>query len=117
MELGHRDKIINDLNIDIFNKNKLLIERYKHLKDNSQNNKLLEDVLNNYKTHFKQIYQQKKQQQHNLKSILLYLEKIINCQNNITETQIMQSKISKNNLINQINTIQKYIDELYPLAN
>jgi len=99
MELGKREKAINDMIKQISAIRNDMHDNYKQINQVSSQNKLLDLVISDYKEYFEHMIEQKKQKCRALEAISDYIEDVSNDFDNthylIREAKMDQKDISK----------------------
>ena len=85
-----------------------LFEYYKNIKKKTSTNRYLNDVLEEYKKYYVKMLEEKKMQEKALENILNYLKNIKEIENQ-TKTQILEDKIEKKNLLDEIKKVKNEI--------
>lgn len=104
-----RDNQIKNLETQLqFLKNKKQKHMYE-LKQNQNENELLQNVIEDYKKHYKTILSLKHQQRENIENLIDYIEREM-VEAGITDTMLEYSRQEKKQLMKELDTIKKEID-------
>ena len=109
--LALHDMMIVDIKCERKRKQKELAEQFKDVKQRAINNEYLKDVLEDYKSYYKALLQQKEKQHAILQELLNYLEEI-NREQNRNLSQIDEDALEQRRLLEEINETKKEIDDL-----
>lgn len=101
MEIGERDMILMKLNEQLNVLSNYKLERARELQEKVKDNKLLEKVVQDYKSYDKKMMEMKKQQAQQIEYLMLYLEKTV-AEAGITDHMIQQAQHEKKELEKQI---------------
>lgn len=111
MILAKRDKTIELLKQQIQERKQLLIDKYKHLGQLSEQNDYLNNILYDYYDYFHYIKTQKEQQIQQYEIIYKYLDKIIG-ETNATTNEINSAIKEQDEILNKIEFIKREISEI-----
>jgi uncharacterized protein (DUF3084 family) len=111
MDLVIRDKNIELLQLQIQDRKKLLLEKYKTINKIAQENEFLGDVANDYERYYNYIVEQKKQQIIAYENLLAYLGNLI-LNTALTTSSIENAKNQQKEILNKINYIKREINEI-----
>lgn len=111
MILAVRDKTIQELQNQIAERKKLLIQKHKSLKQTIHENDFLEDVYQDYGKYHAFIKKQKEEQIAAFEIINNYLEKII-LETKLTDKSLNEAKFEQRLITQRINVIKKELEEI-----
>ena len=109
--LALHDMMIVDIKCERKRKQKELAEQFQDVKQRAVNNEYLRDVLEDYRSYYKTLLDQKQKQHAALQQILNYLEEINKGQNR-NLSQIDEDAIEQRRLLNEISKVKQEIDDL-----
>ena len=109
--LALHDMMIVDIKCERKRKQKELAEQFQDVKQRAVNNEYLRDVLEDYRSYYKTLLDQKQKQHAALQQILNYLEEINQGQNR-NLSQIDEDAIEQRRLLNEISKVKQEIDDL-----
>ncbi len=109
--LALHDMMIVDIKCERKRKQKELAEQFEDVKQRATSNEYLRDVLEDYRSYYRTLLDQKRKQHAALQEILDYLEKINQGQNR-NLSQIDEDVIEQRRLLNEINKVKQEIDDL-----
>lgn len=109
--LALHDLMIVDIRCERKRKQKELAEQFKDVRERAVNNEYLRDVLEDYKSYYNTLLEQKKKQHAVLQGILNYLEEI-NQEQNRNLSQIDEDAIEQRRLLEEISKTKQEIDDL-----
>ena len=109
--LALHDMMIVDIKCERKRKQKELAEQFQGVQQRAVNNEYLRDVLEDYRSYYKTLLDQKQKQHAALQQILNYLEGINQGQNR-NLSQIDEDTIEQRRLLNEISKVKQEIDDL-----
>ena len=111
MDLARRDMSVEDMRIEVINRKKMLLDKFKELKNTSSTNKFLKGISNDYKHYFDFIKAQKRKQYEALCMLSNYIEKI-SMDTELTEQLLRESKSDQKQILSQMRRVKGELDEL-----
>lgn len=109
--LALHDMMIVDIKCERKRKQKELAEHFQDVKQRAVSNEYLRDVLEDYRSYYRTLLDQKQKQHAALQEILDYLEKINQGQKR-NLSRIDEDAIEQRRLLNEISKVKQEIDDL-----
>lgn len=116
MDISIRDKLLDDLQIELQHKKRFLKNKYIDIKKTSDDNIFLEGVKNDYKQHYEYIKKIKQEQYRSMAIIVDYLDNLL-AQGKGAEKTLKSTRKQQKGLLEEMDKIQTEIDELVELNN
>ena len=111
MDLAIRDMSIEDMKIEVVNRKKMLLDKFKELRYTSSANKFLEGITEDYENYFNYIKSQKREQYEALHMLSDYIENI-SMDTALTEQLLRESKDDQRHILSQMRKVKGELDEL-----
>ena len=110
-EYAKRDKKIQDLQCELNHRKTLLTKKAVNLKETVKTNKLLKDVVEDYKQYNKDIKSEKHKQQEAMQNILEHLNSMLK-EENLTKESLEHAKIQQHEILKEMEKVKKSLDEI-----
>tara|TARA_B100001769_G_scaffold274838_1_gene274386 strand:- start:22 stop:378 length:357 start_codon:yes stop_codon:yes gene_type:complete len=111
IDLANRDKMIQHLREEAIVQEKNLMSRYKSLKHVSSENKFLEGVVDDYKSYYKRIRNQKEEQYEALRVLFDYIEKISE-ENIVANNLLCEIQHDQRRIIREMKQVSNEIENI-----
>lgn len=111
MDVAIRDQLLNNLQLELENKKLLLHNKSKHVQKLSGENKFLNGVNHDYKTHYRYIKKIKEEQYRSMAVLSDYLDNLKN-QTGTAEESIKKANTQQKKLFREMNKLKNDIDNL-----
>jgi hypothetical protein len=111
MDLARRDMSIEDMRTEVVNRKKMLLDKFKELRNTSSANQFLKGVADDYEHYFDYIKSQKREQYEALCMLSDYIEKI-SMDTELTEQLLRESKTDQKHILSQMRKVKGELDEL-----
>jgi hypothetical protein len=111
MDLAMRDILVENMRIEVVNRKKMLLDKFKELRYTSSANKFLEGITEDYENYFNYIKSQKREQYEALHMLSDYIENI-SMDTALTEQLLRESKDDQRHILSQMRKVKGELDEL-----
>ena len=111
MDLAMRDILVENMRIEVVNRKKMLLDKFKELRHTSSTNQFLDGITEDYEHHFNYIKSQKREQYEALCTLSDYIEKI-SMDTSLTEQLLRESKDDQRHILSQMRKVKGELDEL-----
>jgi len=111
MELARRDMSVEDMRIEVISRKKMLLDKFKELRQTSSTNRFLKEISDDYEHYFDYIKAQKREQYEALCMLSNYIEKI-SMDTELTEQLLRESKSDQKQILSQIRRVKGELDNL-----
>jgi hypothetical protein len=109
--VASRDLKLTQIQQEIINKKKLLIQKKKDLENKLVLNEFLDDVKNDYAKYHKHILHEKEQQRDTLMLLNEYINDLISTEH-LVDDQLRIAKHDQKDIVNEIDKVKTELDEL-----
>ena len=111
MQVACDDIIQHKIADELKNRERMLRETYRELKNTAQDNEIFQSVLDDYTNYYTFIVDEKQRQMNAFQTILDHLEKL-NSETILSEKQMNQLRIDQRVILENIGFIKKEIDDI-----
>jgi cell shape-determining protein MreC len=111
MDLARRDMSIEDMRIEVVNRKKMLLDKFKELRSTSSTNQFLKGISDDYEHYFNYIKAQKREQYDALCMLSDYIGNI-SADTELTEQLLRESKADQKQILSQIRQVKGELDDL-----
>ena len=111
MDLARRDKIIDNMQLELEYRKADMFNKIKQLKIAAKDNKRLKNVVKEYTSYHNNIKNQKIQEYRGLENLLNYIN-IISNDDNISNEVLCKTKDDQRGLLREMDNIKREIDKL-----
>lgn len=115
VDLAKRDKILGDMESQLYAKRFLLLQKREALKNSMKQNRFLEEVKKDYDNYHEFLVTQKKEQIDALEYINSYISDIQN-EGNINDEKINESRIQQEWILSELKKIKKDLNEIISIS-
>ena len=110
-DLANRDKMIQHLREEAANQEKKLMTRYKALQHTAAENNFLEGVVEDYKSYYSRIKEQKEEQYEALRVLYDHIDKITT-ENKMANSKLCEMQHDQRRIIREMNQVTNEIDNV-----
>ena len=111
VDLAKRDKILGDMEAQLYGKRFLLLQKREALKNSMKQNRFLEEVKKDYDNYHEFLVTQKKAQIDSLEYINSYISDIQN-EGNINDEKINESRVQQEWILSELKNIKNELNEI-----
>lgn len=111
VDLAKRDKILGDMEAQLYGKRFLLLQKREALKNSMKQNRFLEEVKKDYDNYHEFLVTQKKEQIDALEYINSYVSDIQN-EGNINDEKINESRVQQEWILSELKNIKNELNEI-----
>jgi hypothetical protein len=111
VDLAKRDKILGDMEAQLYGKRFLLLQKREALKNSMKQNRFLEEVKKDYDNYHEFLVTQKKEQIDALEYINSYISDIQN-EGNINDEKINESRVQQEWILSELKNIKNELNEI-----
>lgn len=111
VDLAKRDKILGDMEAQLYGKRFLLLQKREALKNSMKQNRFLEEVKKDYDNYHEFLVTQKKEQIDSLEYINSYISDIQN-EGNINDEKINESRVQQEWILSELKNIKNELNEI-----
>lgn len=115
IDLAKRDKILGDMESQLYAKRFLLLQKRDALKNSMKQNRFLEEVKKDYDNYHDFLVTQKKEQINALEYINSYISDIQN-EGNINDEKINESRVQQEWILSELKNIKKDLNEIIGIS-
>jgi hypothetical protein len=109
--VASRDLKLTQIQQEIINKKKLLIQKKKTLENEQVQNEFLVDVKNDYNRYYEHILREKEQQRDTLMLLNEYISDLISTEH-LVDDQLRIAKHDQKDIVREIDKVKSELDEL-----
>ncbi len=110
-EYAKRDKKIDHLRCELNHRKELLAGKLSKLSETSKVNRLLTNVLEDYRNHSSKIINDKRRQETAMNNILEHLNEIMQ-EEDLTEKSLEHAKNQQNEILNEMDSIKTELNKI-----
>ena len=110
-DLAKRDKILGDMEAQLYGKRFLLLQKREALKNSMKQNRFLEEVKKDYDNYHEFLVTQKKEQIDSLEYLNSYISDIQN-EGNINDEKINESRVQQEWILSELKNIKNELNEI-----
>jgi hypothetical protein len=111
VDLAKRDKILGDMEAQLYGKRFLLLQKREALKNSTKQNRFLEEVKKDYDNYHEFLVTQKNEQIDALEYINSYISDIQN-EGNINDEKINESRVQQEWILSELKNIKNELNEI-----
>jgi hypothetical protein len=111
VDLAKRDKILGDMEAQLYGKRFLLLQKREALKNSMKQNRFLEEVKKDYDNYHEFLVTQKKEQIDSLEYLNSYISDIQN-EGNINDEKINESRVQQEWILSELKNIKNELNEI-----
>lgn len=111
LTLAQRDIFLFEIEQQIKNKKKMILNKRKELEKKEKINNFLGNVKNDYQKYFNYILKEKQQQYYAMELLNKYVDDLIKT-NKLAENDLEKAKGDQHEILSEIGKIKKELDEL-----
>lgn len=115
VDLAKRDKILGDMEAQLYGKRFLLLQKREALKNSMKQNRFLEEVKKDYDNYHEFLVTQKKEQIDSLEYLNSYISDIQN-EGNINDEKINESRVQQEWILSELKNIKNELNEIIGVA-
>ncbi len=115
VDLAKRDKILGDMESQLYAKRFLLLQKREALKNSMKQNRFLEEVKKDYDNYHEFLVTQKKEQIDALEYINKYVSDIQN-EGNLNDEKINESRVQQEWILSELKNIKKDLNEIIGMS-
>lgn len=115
VDLAKRDKILGDMEAQLYAKRFLLLQKREALKNSMKQNRFLEEVKKDYDNYHEFLVTQKKEQIDALEYINNYISDIQN-EGNLNDEKINESRVQQEWILSELKNIKKDLNEIIGMS-
>tara|TARA_B100001093_G_C26803581_1_gene1004494 strand:+ start:1608 stop:1997 length:390 start_codon:yes stop_codon:yes gene_type:complete len=115
VDLAKRDKILGDMESQLYAKRFLLLQKREALKNSMKQNRFLEEVKKDYDNYHEFLVTQKKEQIDALEYINKYVSDIQN-EGNLNDEKINESRVQQEWILSELKNIKKDLNEIVGMS-
>jgi len=115
VDLAKRDKILGDMESQLYAKRFLLLQKREALKNSMKQNRFLEEVKKDYDNYHEFLVTQKKEQIDALEYINKYVSDIQN-EGNLNDEKINESRVQQEWILSELKNIKKDLNEIMGMS-
>ncbi len=115
VDLAKRDKILGDMEAQLYAKRFLLLQKREALKNSMKQNRFLEEVKKDYDNYHEFLVTQKKEQIDALEYINKYISDIQN-EGNLNDEKINESRVQQEWILSELKNIKKDLNEIIGIS-
>ena len=115
VDLAKRDKILGDMEAQLYAKRFLLLQKREALKNSMKQNRFLEEVKKDYDNYHEFLVTQKKEQIDALEYINKYVSDIQN-EGNLNDEKINESRVQQEWILSELKNIKKDLNEIMGMS-
>ena len=110
-DLANRDKMIQHLREEVANQEKKLMTRYKALQHTAAENNFLEGVVEDYKSYYSRIKEQKEEQKEALRVLYDHVDKVTN-ENKMANSMLCEIQYDQRRIISDMRQVNEEMDNI-----
>lgn len=110
-DLANRDKMIQHLREEAANQEKKLMTRYKALQHTAAENNFLEGVVEDYKSYYGRIKEQKEEQYEALRVLYDHIDKITT-KNKMANSKLCEMQHDQRRIISEMRQVNEEMDNI-----
>lgn len=111
LDLGKRDKILSELEAQMYAKRFLLIQKRRAMENAIKQNQFLKDVKKDYDTYYEHIVKQKSDQIHAIEYLDKYIADIIDA-GNMSDEQMRTTAEHQTHILRELKNIKSELDQI-----
>ena len=115
VDLAKRDKILGDMESQLYAKRFLLLQKREALKNSMKQNRFLEEVKKDYDNYHEFLVTQKKEQIDALEYINNYISDIQN-EGNLNDEKINETRVQQEWILSELKNIKKDLNEIMGMS-
>ena len=115
VDLAKRDKILGDMEAQLYAKRFLLLQKREALKNSMKQNRFLEEVKKDYDNYHEFLVTQKKEQIDALEYINKYISDIQN-EGNLNDEKINETRVQQEWILSELKNIKKDLNEIIGMS-
>jgi hypothetical protein len=116
VDLAKRDKLLGDMEAQLYAKRFMLLQKREALKNSVKQNRFLEDVKRDYDNYHEFLVSQKREQMDALEYINNYISDISK-EGDINDEKIKETRVQQEWILSELQKIKKELDDIVGLAN
>jgi len=111
IDLAKRDKILGDMEAQLYAKRFMLLQKRAALKNSMKQNRFLADVKRDYDNYHEFLVNQKREQINALEYINKYVEDIVT-EGGVNDEKIKETRIQQEWILSELQKIKKELDDI-----
>ena len=111
IDLAKRDKILGDMEAQLYAKRFMLLQKREALKNSMKQNRFLADVKRDYDNYHEFLVNQKREQINALEYINKYVEDIVT-EGGVNDEKIKETRIQQEWILSELQKIKKELDDI-----
>ena len=116
MDISIRDKVLDNLQVELGHRKKLLKNKFTNINELSKENVFLSNVKDDYKKHYGYIKKIKEEQYRSMGVLADYLDNLLE-QTEGANDSLRNAKKQQKSVISEMNKIKNEIDEISNMAD
>lgn len=116
MDISIRDKVLDNLQVELGHRKKLLKNKFTNINELSKENVFLSNVKDDYKKHYGYIKKIKEEQYRSMGVLADYLDNLLE-QTDDANDSLRNAKKQQKSVISEMNKIKNEIDEISNMAD
>ena len=115
MEISIRDKLLDNLQIELEHRKNMLKKKSIDIQSLSSENRFLENVKDDYQKHYQYMKKIKEEQYRSMGIIADYLDSLLE-QSKIADNSVRKAKNQQNKILSEMGKIEEEIEDLMKLT-
>ena len=115
VDLAKRDKLLGDMEAQLYAKRFMLLQKREALKNSVKQNRFLEDVKRDYDNYHEFLVSQKREQMDALEYINNYISDITK-EGDLSDEKIKETRVQQEWILSELQKIKKDLDDIIGLA-
>ena len=116
VDLAKRDKLLGEMEAQLYAKRFMLLQKREALKNSVKQNRFLEDVKRDYDNYHEFLVSQKREQMDALEYINNYISDITK-EGGLNDEKIQETRIQQEWILSELQKIKRELDEIVGTAN
>jgi hypothetical protein len=116
VDLAKRDKLLGEMEAQLYAKRFMLLQKREALKNSVKQNRFLEDVKRDYDNYHEFLISQKREQMDALEYINSYISDITK-EGGLNDEKIQETRVQQEWILSELQKIKRELDEIVGTAN
>tara|TARA_Y100000287_G_C14112840_1_gene300997 strand:- start:153 stop:533 length:381 start_codon:yes stop_codon:yes gene_type:complete len=116
VDLAKRDKLLGEMEAQLYAKRFMLLQKREALKNSVKQNRFLEDVKRDYDNYHEFLVSQKREQMDALEYINNYISDITK-EGGLNDEKIQETRVQQEWILSELQKIKRELDEIVGTAN
>lgn len=116
VDLAKRDKLLGEMEAQLYAKRFMLLQKREALKNSVKQNRFLEDVKRDYDNYHEFLVSQKREQMDALEYINSYISDITK-EGGLNDEKIQETRVQQEWILSELQKIKRELDEIVGTAN